>query len=144
MFWIMEIVIVLIGYYLIMRSYKSFKIKSEKLEELNGEFIFTYLTYMGKKEEYFSVFEVRDVNFSKMVIKNNSFNKLNLLISLENNDIIRLTNKKNTIIFMKSCRENIPEFYEEIFSKADIFREISSFLGISSLREMIDKEIESL
>ncbi|MBP9478720.1 MAG: hypothetical protein KBF12_08875 [Sebaldella sp.] len=144
MFWIMEIVIVFIGYYLIIGSYKSFRIKLEKLEELNGEFIFTYLSYMRKKEEYFSIYEVRDVNFSKMVIKNNSFNKLNLLISLENNDIIRLTNKRNTIIFMKSFRENTPEFYEEIFSKADIFKEISSFLGISSLREMIEKEIDEL
>ena len=80
MFWIMEIVIVFIGYYLIIGSYKSFRIKLEKLEELNGEFIFTYLSYMRKKEEYFSIYEVRDVNFSKMVIKNNSFNKLNLFL----------------------------------------------------------------
>ena len=144
MYWIMEVIIIFLGYYMIMRSYKSFRIKFEKLEELNDEFILTHLVYMRKKEDYFSLSEVINVNFSKMIIKNNKFSGLGMIIILENNDIVKLINKRNSIIFLKSCKENIPQFYEEIFSKMNVFGEISHLLGMSSMKEMIEKEMEEL
>ena len=104
----LRLILVFLAYYLYVSYYKSVKIKTEKLEEMNGEFIFTYLSYIMKKEMYFDIYEVETVSFSKMIIKNKEFSRLTLVITLENNDIIRLFNKRNAIIFFKSCKENSP------------------------------------
>ena len=86
----LRLILVFLAYYLYVSYYKSVKIKTEKLEEMNGEFIFTYLSYIMKKEMYFDIYEVETVSFSKMIIKNKEFSRLTLVITLENNDIIRL------------------------------------------------------
>ncbi len=127
-----------------MSYYKSMKMKTEKLEEMNGEFIFTYLSYIMKKEMYFDVYEVENVGFSKMIIKNKEFTRLTLVITLENNDMIRIFNKRNAIIFFKSCKENSPGLYEDIFARSDIFGGMPGFFGLSSLRDIVENEIKRL
>jgi hypothetical protein len=116
----------------------------EKLEERNGEFIFTYLSYILKKEMYFNVYEVENVSFSKMIIKNKEFSRLTLMITLDNNDIIKIFNKRNAIIFFKSCKENSPALYEDIFQKSDIFNGMPGFFGLTSIRDIVENEIKKL
>lgn len=125
-----------------MSYYKSVKLKTEKLEEVNGEFIFTYLSYILKKEMYFSVYEVENVSFPKMIIKNSGFSRLTLVITLQNHEIIKLYNKRNAIIFFKSCKENSPVLYEEIFEKSDIFSGMPGFFGLTSIRDIVENEIK--
>ncbi|MCP1223812.1 hypothetical protein [Sebaldella sp. S0638] len=140
----LRLILIFLAYYLYMSYYKSMKIKSEKLEEMNGEFIFTYLSYVMKKEMYFDIHEVENVGFSKMIIKNKEFTRLTLVITLENHDIIRIFNKRNAIIFFKSCKENSPVLYEEIFARSDIFGGMPGFFGLSSLRDIVENEIKRL
>ena len=125
-----------------MSYYKSVKLKTEKLEEVIGEFIFTYLSYILKKEMYFSVYEVENVSFPKMIIKNSGFSRLTLVITLQNHEIIKLYNKRNAIIFFKSCKENSPVLYEEIFAKSDIFSGMPGFFGLTSIRDIVENEIK--
>ncbi|MDR2878846.1 MAG: hypothetical protein LBV03_02925 [Fusobacteriales bacterium] len=140
----LRFMLVFLVYYLYVSYYKSVKIKNEKLEEMNGEFIFTYLSYIMKKEMYFDIYEVETVGFSKMIIKNKEFARLTLVITMENNDVIRLFNKRNAIIFFKSCKENSPVLYEEIFVKSDIFGGMPGFFGLTSLRDIVENEIKML
>ena len=140
----LRLILVFLAYYLYISYYKSMKLKTEKLEEMNGEFIFTYLSYIMRKEMYFNIYEVENVGFSKMVIKNKEFSRLTLVITLENHDMIRLFNKRNAIIFFKSCKENTPGLYEEIFARADIFGGMPGFFGFSSLRDIVENEIKRL
>ena len=111
---------------------------------MNGEFIFTYLSYIMKKEMYFDIYEVENVTFSKMIIKNKEFTRLTLIITLENNDVIRIFNKRNAVIFFKSCKENSPGLYEEIFVRSDIFGGMPGFFGLTSLRDIVENEIKKL
>ena len=140
----LRLILIFLAYYLYMSYYKSMKMKTEKLEEMNGEFIFTYLSYIMKKEMYFDIYEVENVTFSKMIIKNKEFTRLTLIITLENNDVIRIFNKRNAVIFFKSCKENSPGLYEEIFVRSDIFGGMPGFFGLTSLRDIVENEIKKL
>ena len=140
----LRLILIFLAYYLYMSYYKSMKMKTEKLEEMNGEFIFTYLSYIMKKEMYFDIYEVENVGFSKMIIKNKEFTRLTLVITLENHDVIRIFNKRNAIIFFKSCKEKSPGLYEEIFARSDIFGGMPGFFGLSSLRDIVENEIKRL
>ena len=104
---------------------KNIKLKFEKLEELEGEFIYTYLMKFSKKEIYFRLDEIKTVFFTRMIIKNDEFDKLTLFIILEDDYAVRLQKKENIILFFKSCKENNPEINENL-SPAEIIR---SFAG---------------
>ena len=121
-------------YFLIIRILKNIRLKFEKLEELEGEFIYTYLMKFSKKEIYFRLDEIKTVFFTRMIIKNDEFDKLTLFIILEDDYAVRLQKKENIILFFKSCKENNPEMYDKFLKNAPMGINISAIM---------DKEIEN-
>ena len=121
-------------YFLIRKMLKNIKLKFEKLEELEGEFIFTYLRKLSKKEIYFSLEEIKTVFFTRMIIKNDEFGNLTLFIILEDEYAIKLQKKENIILFFKSCKENKPELYDKFLKNAP--------MGIN-ITAIMDREIEN-
>ena len=121
-------------YFLIIRILKNIRLRFEKLEELEGEFIFTYLRKLSKKEIYFSLEEIKTVFFTRMIIKNDEFGNLTLFIILEDEYAIKLQKKENIILFFKSCKENNPEMYDKFLKNAP--------MGIN-ISVIMDKEIEN-
>ena len=128
------ILLYFIIYFLIRKMLKNIKLKFEKLEELEGEFIYTYLMKFSKKEIYFKLDEIKTVFFTRMIIKNDEFGKLMLFIILEDDYAIRLQKKENIILFFKSCKENTPELYDKFLKNAPMGINISAIM---------DKEIEN-
>lgn len=128
------ILLYFIIYFLIRKMLKNIKLKFEKLEELEGEFIYTYLMKFSKKEVYFKLDEIKTVFFTRMIIKNDEFGKLMLFIILEDDYAIRLQKKENIILFFKSCKENTPELYDKFLKNAPMGINISAIM---------DKEIEN-
>ena len=128
------ILLYFIIYFLIRRMHKKIKLKFEKLEELEGEFIYTYLMKFSKKEIYFRLDEIKTVFFTRMIIKNDEFDKLTLFIILEDDYAVRLQKKENIILFFKSCKENKPELYDKFLKNAPMGINISAIM---------DKEIEN-
>ena len=119
---------------MIIRILKNIRLKFEKLEELEGEFIFTYMRKFSKKEIYFRLDEIKTVFFTRMIIKNDEFDKLTLFIILEDDYAVRLQKKENIILFFKSCKENNPEMYDKFLKNAPMGINISAIM---------DKEIEN-
>ena len=128
------ILLYFIIYFLIRRLHKKIKLKFEKLEELEGEFIYTYLMKFSKKEIYFRLDEIKTVFFTRMIIKNDEFDKLTLFIILEDDYAVRLQKKENIILFFKSCKDNTPEMYDKFLKNAPMGINISGIM---------DKEIEN-
>ena len=128
------ILLYFIIYFLIRKMLKNIKLKFEKLEELEGEFIFTYLRKLSKKEIYFSLEEIKTVFFTRMIIKNDMFGNLTLYIVLEDDYAIKLQKKENIILFFKSCKENNSELYEKFVKNAP--------MGIN-ITAIMDREIEN-
>ena len=85
-------------YFLIIRILKNIRLRFEKLEELEGEFIFTYMRKFSKKEIYFRL------------------------------DEIKLQKKENIILFFKSCKENKPELYDKFLKNAPMGINISAIM----------------
>jgi hypothetical protein len=121
-------------YFLIIRILKNIRLRFEKLEELEGEFIFTYLRKLSKKEIYFSLEEIKTVFFTRMIIKNDEFGNLTLFIILEDEYAIKLQKKENIILFFKSCKENKSELYDKFLKNAPMGINISAIM---------DREIEN-
>ena len=128
------ILLYFIIYFLIRRMHKKIKLKFERLEELEGEFIYTYLMKFSKKEIYFRLDEIKTVFFTRMIIKNDEFDKLTLFIILEDDYAVRLQKKENIILFFKSCKENNPEMYDKFLKNAPMGINISGIM---------DREIEN-
>lgn len=122
------ILLYFIIYFLIRRLHKKIKLKFEKLEELEGEFIYTYLMKFSKKEIYFRLDEIKTVFFTRMIIKNDEFDKLTLFIILEDDYAVRLQKKENIILFFKSCKENNPEMYDKFLKNAPMGINISAIM----------------
>ena len=121
-------------YFLIIRILKNIRLRFEKLEELEGEFIFAYLRKFSKREIYFRLDEIKTVFFTRMIIKNDEFGKLMLFIILEDDYAVRLQKKENIILFFKSCKENNPEMYDKFLKNAPMGINISGIM---------DREIEN-
>ena len=121
-------------YFLIIRILKNIRLRFEKLEELEGEFIFAYLRKFSKREIYFRLEEIKTVFFTRMIIKNDEFGNLTLFIILEDEYAIKLQKKENIILFFKSCKENNPEMYDKFLKNAPMGINISAIM---------DKEIEN-
>ena len=128
------ILLYFIIYFLIRKMLKNIKLKFEKLEELEGEFIYTHLMKFSKKEVYFRLDEIKTVFFTRMIIKNDEFDKLTLFIILEDDYAVRLQKKENIILFFKSCKENKPELYDKFLKNAPMGINISAIM---------DREIEN-
>ncbi len=125
MYWILIIVM----YFLLKRLWKILELNFEKLEEFEGEFIYTYLKGLLKKEAYFNLKEVKYVFFSVLLIKND----IVLKIILKDGYTIILRKRKNCILFLKSCKENNEELYMKILQKFPMGLDIS---------QIIEREIE--
>ena len=124
----MKIVLVVIFYLLIRRIWKKIKTRFEKLEGIEGEFIYTYLKGFFKKEVYFSLHEVEIVYFSRVFINNSGFKNILLNIILKDGYIVVLKKKENCIHFLKSCKENDRELYMKIIQKFPMGLDISSII----------------
>ena len=127
-------ILYLVLYFLARKIWKNIKLSFEKLEELNGEFIYTFLRRIFKKEVYFKLEEVKTVFFTRMIIKNDMFGNLTLYIVLEDDYAIKLQKKENIILFFKSCKENKPELYDKFLKNAP--------MGIN-ITAIMDREIEN-
>ncbi|EEY35711.1 hypothetical protein [Pseudoleptotrichia goodfellowii] len=128
------IILYLFIYFLIRKIMKNIKLSFEKLEELGGEFIYTFLNRVFKKEIYFKLEEVKNIFFTRMVIKNDMFGNLMLHIILEDDYTVKLEKKENIIIFFASCKRNNPELYERFLRNTPMGINISAIM---------DKEIEN-
>ena len=128
------VILYLVLYFLARKIWKNIKLSFEKLEELNGEFIYTFLRRIFKKEVYFKLEEVKTVFFTRMIIKNDMFGNLTLYIVLEDDYAIKLQKKENIILFFKSCKENKPELYDKFLKNAPMGINISAIM---------DREIEN-
>ena len=128
------IILYLFIYFLIRKIMKNIKLSFEKLEELGGEFIYTFLNRVFKKEIYFKLEEVKNIFFTRMVIKNDMFVNLMLHIILEDDYTVKLEKKENIIIFFASCKRNNPELYERFLRNTPMGINISAIM---------DKEIEN-
>ena len=128
------VILYLVLYFLARKIWKNIKLSFEKLEELNGEFIYTFLRRIFKKEVYFKLEEVKTVFFTRMIIKNDMFGNLTLYIVLEDDYAIKLQKKENIILFFKSCKENNSELYEKFIKNAT--------MGIN-ITAIMDREIEN-
>ena len=128
------IILYLFIYFLIRKIMKNIKLSFEKLEELGGEFIYTFLKRVFKKEIYFKLEEVKNIFFTRMVIKNDMFGNLMLYIILEDDYTVKLEKKENIIIFFASCKRNNPELYERFLRNTPMGINISAIM---------DKEIEN-
>ena len=128
------IILYLFIYFLIRKIMKNIKLSFEKLEELGGEFIYTFLNRVFKKEIYFKLEEVKNIFFTRMVIKNDMFGNLMLHIILEDDYTVKLEKKENIIIFFASCKRNNPELYERFLRNTPMGMNISAIM---------DKEIEN-
>ena len=95
------VILYLVLYFLARKIWKNIKLSFEKLEELNGEFIYTFLRRIFKKEVYFKLEEVKTVFFTRMIIKNDMFGNLTLYIVLEDDYAIKIHKKENIILFFK-------------------------------------------
>ena len=62
------IIYVYIIYLLFSLIMKKIRFKAENLEELDGEFIFTFIRRIRKKEIYFNINEVKMCVLSRMLI----------------------------------------------------------------------------
>ncbi len=131
----MRLIIAILLYFLLKRIWKNFKNRIEKLEEYNGEFIFTFFSKLWKKEIYFNLSEIQGVLFTRMAISGRMFKQIVLNVYLKDGYMIKIQKKENCISFLKSCKENDEELYEKIL------RSIPMGLDISSI---VEKEIENL
>ncbi|RRD39523.1 hypothetical protein EII29_06850 [Leptotrichia sp. OH3620_COT-345] len=127
------IILYFVLYFFIRKIRRSIKLSFEKLEELNGEFIYTFLKNFSKKEMYFNLEEVHSLFFTQMIVKNGSFGNLTVYIILEDEYAVKLQKKENIITFFKSCKENKPEMYEKFLESTPMGIDISAIM---------DKEIE--
>lgn len=129
----MRILTLILWYFFLKIMWGKFKKQMEKLEEYNGEFIFTFLNKFQKKEIYFNLSEVQGVLFTKIIDKKNAVITFN--IYLNDGCVIRLKKTQNCILFLKSCKKNDDELYQKILR--------SALMGID-ISGIIEREIEKL
>ncbi len=132
---IMRLIIAILLYFLLRRIWKNFKNRIEKLDEYNGEFIFTFFSKFWKKEIYFNLSEIQGVLFTRISISGGLFKQIVVNIYLNDGYMIKIQKKSNCISFLKSCKENNEVLYEKILKSMPMGLDVSS---------IIEKEIENL
>ena len=111
---IFYILIFYVLYFIFRKISEKIKYKSEKLEELDGEFIFTFINRIRKKEIYFNINEVTMAILTRMFIKRGTFQTMNFRIFLVDGYNLRLRKKQDCLIFLKACRNKRKELYQKI------------------------------
>jgi len=95
---------------------KKIRFKAENLEELDGEFIFTFIRRIRKQEIYFNINEVKMCVLSRMFIQRGTFKTINFNIFLNDGYSFRLQKKRECLLFLQVCREKRNELYQKILS----------------------------
>ena len=103
---IVYILIFYVLYFIFRKISEKIKYKSEKLEELDGEFIFTFINRIRKKEIYFNINEVTMAILTRMFIKRGTFQTMNFRIFLVDGYNLRLRKKQDCLIFLKVSNFN--------------------------------------
>jgi len=92
------------------------KFNAENLEELDGEFIFTFIPKIKKQQIYFNINEVKLCILTRIFIRQGTFKTINFNILLNDGYSLRLKKKRECLLFLKICREKKTELYQKILS----------------------------
>ena len=122
------ILVFFLFYFIFRRILSNIRYKAEKLEELDGEFIFTFVKQIRKKEIYFNIDEVTMAILTKMFIKRGTFQTMNFSIFLVDGYKLRLRKKQDCLIFLKACRNKRKELYQKILQMIPAGASIISIL----------------
>lgn len=95
---------------------RKIKFNVENLEELDGEFIFTFIKRIKKKEIYFSIDEVKICLLTRILIQKGTFRTINFNIYLNDGYSLRLRKKRECLLFLQVCREKREDLYQKILS----------------------------
>ena len=110
---ILILYIIYIIFAIIMRK---IKFNVENLEELDGEFIFTFLKGIKKEEVYFNIDEVKICLLTRILIREGTFRTINFNIVLNDGYSFRLRKKRECLLFLLICRERRNELYQKTLS----------------------------
>ena len=95
---------------------KKIRFNAENLEELDGEFIFTFIKKVKKEQIYFHIDEVKMCVLTRIFIRQGTFKTINFNILLNDGYSLRLKKKRDCLLFLKVCREKKAELYQKILS----------------------------
>ena len=95
---------------------KKIRFNAENLEELDGEFIFTFIKRIKKEQIYFNIDEVKMCILSRIFIQQGTFKTINFNIFLNDGYSLRLRKKNECLLFLQVCREKREELYQKILS----------------------------
>ena len=95
---------------------RKIKFNVENLEELDGEFIFTFIKRIKKKEIYFIIDEVKICLLTRILIQKGTFRTINFNIYLNDGYSLRLRKKRECLLFLQVCREKREDLYQKILS----------------------------
>ena len=95
---------------------RKIKFNVENLEELDGEFIFTFLKGIKKEEVYFNIDEVKICLLTRILIREGTFRTINFNIVLNDGYSFRLRKKRECLLFLLICRERRNELYQKTLS----------------------------
>ncbi|MDO4638842.1 MAG: hypothetical protein Q4A77_03210 [Leptotrichia hongkongensis] len=95
---------------------KKIRFNAENLEELDGEFIFTFIKRIKKEQIYFNIDEVKMCVLKRIFIHQGTFKTINFNIFLNDGYSLRLRKKNECLLFLQVCREKREELYQKILS----------------------------
>jgi hypothetical protein len=95
---------------------KKIRFNAENLEELDGEFIFTFIKRIKKEQIYFNINEVKMCVLTRIFIHQGTFKTINFNIFLNDGYSLRLRKKNECLLFLQVCREKREELYQKILS----------------------------
>ena len=95
---------------------KKIRFNAENLEELDGEFIFTFIKRIKKEQIYFNIDEVKMCILTRIFIQQGTFKTINFNIFLNDGYSLRLRKKNECLLFLQVCREKREELYQKILS----------------------------
>ncbi len=110
------ILIVYIIYTAFAITMRKIKFNAENLEELDGEFIFTFIKKIKKEQIYFHIDEVKMCVLTRIFIQQGTFRTINFNIFLNDGYSLRLRKKSECLLFLQVCREKRKELYQKILS----------------------------
>ena len=112
--------VIILIFYIIYAAFaitmRKIKFNVENLEELDGEFIFTFIKRIKKKEIYFNIDEVKICLLTRILIQKGTFRTINFNIYLNDGYSLRLRKKRECLLFPQVCREKREDLYQKILS----------------------------
>ena len=112
--------VIILIFYIIYAAFaitmRKIKFNVENLEELDGEFIFTFIKRIKKKEIYFNIDEVKICLLTRIIIQKGTIITINFNIYLNDGYSLRLRKKRECLLFLQVCREKRENLYQKILS----------------------------